>query len=581
MFERTPFVATFVCADVHLRELPAADGGADCALAGLLMIGKTIGKYRVLGRLGSGGMGTVYKAFDETLEREIALKVLNPGLTDPRILTRFRAEATTLAKLNHPAIATIYELFDCDGDLLIVMEFVRGETLEKLALRMGVLAPEQAVFIVNYMLSALAHSHRAGIVHCDIKPANVIVTAQGGVKVMDFGTARARGAEHGAAQGYMMGTPAYMPPEQLLGHQLDGRTDLYAVGVVFYRLVTGTLPFTADTPIEAMRKQIADAPTPAIEHCPDLPDWCDHIVTRALEKAPTDRFQTAEEFRDALRDASGLMTAEPTRLFLAPMVDAPEGAREPTVVEDVEPSVPEMATGPTVRVAPNTWIVRTSLSQRSRVAGPFAVFVAVAVSFLAVNTLRAPSSNVAEPRSSGSADASASESVQVPELATTAPASARPTPQSSEPVADKTTPGRTPVVYAFDARVVAGNQKSPQECKCRVLLTKDRIIWRADGDRRRIDAVAYDHVASIVYSHGRDPLWNGPSGPTAVVRASRNPFAALGFFSERDWLSVRVTDPRLRFVVLRFDDGAQARSAINALEERTGRRIERLSKRQS
>jgi len=107
------------------------------------------------------------------------------------------------------------------------------------------------------------------------------------------------------------------------------------------------------------------------------------------------------------------------------------------------------------------------------------------------------------------------------------------------------------------------------------------MIWRAEDDRRRIDAVPYDRVASMVYSHGRDPLWNGPGGPTPVVRASHGPFAAFGFFSERDWLSLRVTDPHLRFVVLRFDDIAQARSAINALEERTGRRIERLPKRQS
>src|SRR5262249_36253698 len=132
----------------------------------------------------------------------------------------------------------------------------------------------------------------------------VMVTADDGVKIMDFGTARAHGHEREAAPRYMMGTPAYMSPEQLLGHELDGRTDLYAVGVLFYRLVTGALPFAADTAIAAMRKQIADAPTPVMAHRPELPAWCDRIVERALAKLPADRFQSADEFREALREAT-------------------------------------------------------------------------------------------------------------------------------------------------------------------------------------------------------------------------------------------------------------------------------------
>src|SRR5439155_9251690 len=213
------------------------------------MIGKTVGKYRIVGQLGRGGMGTVYKALDLTLEREVAIKVLNPELADTKIMNRFRAEATTLAKLNHPEIATIYELFRSETDLLIVMEFVRGETLEKIALRLGAAPPDNAAYLVDRVLSALEHAHRAGIVHCDIKPANIMVSAHGGVKIMDFGTARVRGAERGTVDGYMMGTPAYMAPEQVLGQEVDGRADLYAVGVVFYRLLTGALPFEADSEI--------------------------------------------------------------------------------------------------------------------------------------------------------------------------------------------------------------------------------------------------------------------------------------------------------------------------------------------
>src|SRR5262249_55043897 len=155
---------------------------------------------------------------------------------------------TTLARLNHPLIATIYELSRVEGesDLLMVMEFVRGETLEDLSKRCGPLAPERAASIAAQVLDALEHAHRAGIVHRDLKPANVMLPEHGGVKVMDFGTARVLGAEHMTTDGYMMGTPAYMAPEQVLGQEVDGRADLYAVGVVLYRLLTADLPFHAD-----------------------------------------------------------------------------------------------------------------------------------------------------------------------------------------------------------------------------------------------------------------------------------------------------------------------------------------------
>src|SRR3954469_18380331 len=246
------------------------------------MIGKTIGKYRIVGQLGRGGMGTVYKAVDETLDREVAIKVLNPDVADTKIMTRFRAEATALARLNHPEIATIYELFRSETDLLMVMEFVRGETLDKISNRLGPLPPERAAYLVDKVLSALAHAHRAGIVHCDMKPANVMVTDHGGVKIMDFGVSRIRGAGDPTTDGYMMGTPAYMPPEQVLGKQLDGRADLYAIGVILYRLLTGTLPFKADTAIGMVQKQISEAPTPLRVYRDSLPEWCETILQRAL-----------------------------------------------------------------------------------------------------------------------------------------------------------------------------------------------------------------------------------------------------------------------------------------------------------
>ena len=222
------------------------------------MIGKTIGKYRIVGPLGRGGMGTVYKAVDETLDREVAIKVLNPELADTDIMKRFRAEATTLAKLNHPEIATIYELFRSETELLMVMEFVRGETLDKLSERSGALQPNRAAALIDRVLSALEHAHRAGIVHRDMKPANVMVTEHGGVKIMDFGIARVRGAEHLTNDGFMMGTPAYMPPEQVLGTEVDGRADLVLGRCHVLQVADRALPFKADTAIGMVQKQISD-----------------------------------------------------------------------------------------------------------------------------------------------------------------------------------------------------------------------------------------------------------------------------------------------------------------------------------
>ena len=267
------------------------------------MIGTTVGKYRIVDKLGRGGMGTVYKAVDETLDREVAIKVLNPDLTDAELLKRFRGEAVTLARLNHPGIATIFELHHHQDDLLMVMEFVRGETFHDLSDRLGAIAPPQAAHLCMQVLDALGHAHRGGVVHRDLKPANLMITESGAVKIMDFGIARVLGTEHFTHGGYMMGTPAYMAPEQVLGREIDGRADLYSVGVVLYRLLSGRLPFSADTAISMVQMQISEPPTPILNFKPDLPAWCTRVVERALAKSPSDRFQSAEEFRSVLLSA--------------------------------------------------------------------------------------------------------------------------------------------------------------------------------------------------------------------------------------------------------------------------------------
>lgn len=184
------------------------------------MTGRTIGKYKVGDQIGRGGMGTVYRAIDETLHREVAVKAIRGDLLTPESLERFRGEAITLARLTHPRIATIYELTP-DGDtLLMVMEYISGDTCEKLIARAGPLPIPRAVILCDQMLDALQHAHAAGIVHRDLKPSNVMVTGSGDVKVMDFGIARVAGSQHLTLDGYVMGTPAYMSPEQVRGAEV-------------------------------------------------------------------------------------------------------------------------------------------------------------------------------------------------------------------------------------------------------------------------------------------------------------------------------------------------------------------------
>jgi eukaryotic-like serine/threonine-protein kinase len=303
------------------------------------MVGQNIGKYRVLERVGRGGMGTVYRAIDETLHREVAIKVLNAELNDPEVAKRFRAEAITVARLSHPGIATIYELFQHEGQWLMVMEFVRGETLERLVERAGAQLPARAAELCMQSLAALAHAHSMGVVHRDLKPANIMVTESGTVKIMDFGIARVAGTEHLTNVGFMMGTPAYMAPEQVLGHEIDARADIYAMGVVFYRLLTAQLPFKGETPFAMAQAQVNNPPTPIGTFRADLPPWVDEIMSRSLAKKPDDRFQSAIEFHESFARclagqpmASSYDSSAPTGLMMTPPRALPTGSIERTML---------------------------------------------------------------------------------------------------------------------------------------------------------------------------------------------------------------------------------------------------------
>jgi serine/threonine protein kinase/Tfp pilus assembly protein PilF len=283
-----------------------------------LAAGTKFGPYEIQSPLGAGGMGEVYRATDTKLGRDVALKVL-PGemAQDPERLARFRREAKALAQLDHPNIVTIYSVEECDGIHFLTMQLVEGLPLDRV-IPQGGLPFEQIVEIASALGDALAAAHDKGIVHRDLKPANVMVSNEGRVKVLDFGLAKDVGAsdpadatltsDHRTQAGMVMGTPAYMSPEQTSGRPLDHRTDIFSLGVLLHEMATGRRPFDGSSSAELVSAILRDNPPPVTDARPDLPSDLARIVRRCLEKDPRHRLQTARdvsnEFRDLARQTS-------------------------------------------------------------------------------------------------------------------------------------------------------------------------------------------------------------------------------------------------------------------------------------
>ena len=220
------------------------------------MIPQTVGNYRLVEKLGEGGVGTVYLGVDVMLERKVAIKMLLPEIASQQdIVERFRAEAVTLARLNHPSIATLFNFF-CEGNqYYMVMEYVPGRTLETVIREMGALRVDLAVAVMSKALDGIEHAHELGVLHRDLKPANIMLMDSGGVKVMDFGIARLLGAARMTRSGRIVGTLEYLAPERVRGQEGDLRSDLYSMGIVLYEMLTGRLPFTSDSDYDLMRRE--------------------------------------------------------------------------------------------------------------------------------------------------------------------------------------------------------------------------------------------------------------------------------------------------------------------------------------
>jgi serine/threonine-protein kinase len=299
------------------------------------MIGQTLGNYRIDEQIGRGGMGVVFKATDLGLDRLVAIKMLpSEFASDPQLIERFRGEAKAQATLNHPNIAGLYTFFQHGDNYFMVMEFVSGKTIADMIRQTGPIPFPKAIPWFKQALLGIGIAHRRGIIHRDIKPNNLMVNDEGMVKVMDFGIARAAGGRRLTGTGVLVGTLPYMSPEQIMSRDPDIRSDIYALGVTLYEMVTGRIPFDSPSDFQLMKDIVETPPPPPRTFYPYIPDSLQAAILRAIEKDPNARFQSVEEF------GAGLEVAERTT---APPMPAP-------TFDSYSPTAPTLITTP--RTAP-------------------------------------------------------------------------------------------------------------------------------------------------------------------------------------------------------------------------------------
>jgi len=288
---------------------------------------KVLNRYKIVEKIGGGGMSVVWKAYDLVLDRNVALKILRPEMSeDEDFILRFRREAQSVASLSHPSIVNIYDVGEDQGLYFIVMELIgEGETLRDYLKAKGRLPVDRALEITAEICEALSHAHAKRIIHRDIKPQNILLTAEGKAKVADFGIARALGTLSTTTHDVVVGSAPYMSPEQAKNGQASVRSDLYSLGVVLYEMLSGKQPFAGDSPV-AVALQHVEAVAPSLrQNAPSIPPAVDELVRKAMAKDPQERFQSADEMLAAVRSIEASISPSPARVQSGVKDQAPGG----------------------------------------------------------------------------------------------------------------------------------------------------------------------------------------------------------------------------------------------------------------
>jgi serine/threonine protein kinase len=302
------------------------------------VIGETLSHYKILEKLGAGGMGEVYVAEDTTLSRKVALKVLPPEMATGERISRFEREAKAIAALNHPNIVHVYSVEETDGVHFITMEFVKGKTLTELIAKKG-LPLNRFLEIAIPMADAVSAARERGVIHRDLKPDNLMLSDEGRLKILDFGLAKLKQefaregiselpTQSATQEGRILGTVAYMSPEQAEGKSIDHSSDIFSIGIILYEMATGQRPFQGDTAASVLSSIIKDTPESVTNLNPHLPRDLAKLIRRCLAKNPNDRLQTAKDLRNELRELKqelesgevleGVSTAKPRKGWLVP-----------------------------------------------------------------------------------------------------------------------------------------------------------------------------------------------------------------------------------------------------------------------